>query len=70
MAEPVRFNSSFVKSASYVGGVLLVTLANGGTYRYHNVPEDVWTEFQAAPSAGKYFGERIKRHYGGEKVEA
>lgn len=42
---------------------LAVTFTNGKKYIYDDVPPDVATEFQTAPSQGAYFNWRIRDQY-------
>lgn len=42
---------------------LFVTFHNGRSYQLENVPRDVYDEFVAADSKGRFFNERIKGQY-------
>jgi hypothetical protein len=44
-------------------GILDVEFRSGKTYRYSNVPYDIWNAFISAPSAGKFFNSTIKGVY-------
>lgn len=41
---------------------------SGQLWQYRDVPEYVWYEFCAAPSAGKYFNANIKNQYAGTRI--
>lgn len=60
-----RFDSSAIASAGYddEASTLEVEFASGGIYCYRLVPARVWRELRAAPSAGRYFAERIRDVY-------
>lgn len=49
---------------------LYIKFKNGGTYRFAEVPAEVWKEIQSAPSTGKFIHARIKGTYKSEKVSA
>lgn len=60
-----RFESSVIASAGYdaIHGVLDVEFTSGVVYRYSLVPPSVWRALREAPSAGRYFGARIRDVY-------
>lgn len=43
---------------------------NDRVYHYHNVPPEVYAEFEAAESKGSFFYSRIKGQYGFTRIEA
>ena len=43
--------------------VLFVTFHDGDTYRYFDVPPEVYDEFLAAESKGGFFAAKIRGHY-------
>lgn len=43
--------------------ILTVEFGSGEPYRYHQVPERVWREFQASSSQGQYFNTNIRDLY-------
>jgi hypothetical protein len=45
-----------------------IEFRSGKTYRYLNVPMDVWNDFTQAPSAGFFFTKRIRDQYKQEKL--
>ena len=49
-------------------GELHVEFKNGSRYLYSNFPMALYEEFLAAPSAGKFFAQKIKGGYEGVKV--
>lgn len=61
----VEFESAVVASAGFDDRehVLEIVFTSGARYRYRLVSDRVWQEFRAAPSAGRYFSERIRDHY-------
>lgn len=42
---------------------LVIEFRKGRPYRYSDVPPEIWNDFVAAPSAGKYFAQYIKGQY-------
>lgn len=64
-SEPVTFQSSNIRSASYnlAERILEITFSNGGTYQYRNVPQEVFAGLLQAPSAGRYVARQIKNRY-------
>lgn len=58
-------NSSSISSAEYdtVDNVLSVTFNSGKTYRYADVPKEIYQELIEARSAGKFFQSYIKAQY-------
>ena len=57
--------SSLLKEVSYdpFMSVLSICFNNGGVYEYIDVPEKVYNELIAAPSAGKFFHNNIKYNF-------
>ncbi len=56
-------SSSVIAAIGYDASrrVLTVVFRDGrGTYRYFDVPPEVWEAFQAAPSKGTYLNETFK----------
>ena len=49
--------------------VLEVEFASGAVYRYLNVSLDVFEDFRAARSKGRFFNEQIKDAFPWEQVE-
>jgi hypothetical protein len=48
---------------------LLVEFANGGVYRYSDVPVEIWRGFQRADSAGKFLAAEVRGKFKSAKVE-
>lgn len=62
--------SSDILSIDYRDGNLSVVFRKGNRlYIYKGVPPDVWQEFLAADSKGKFFREAIRDKYPFKKVE-
>ena len=59
VVEP-RKKSSIIVNYSYSGGSLTITLKDGKTVEYHNVPLSVYQGLAAASSAGQYWNEQIR----------
>lgn len=43
--------------------ILHVEFRSGKTYKYADLPMDIWNAFISAPSAGKFFNSTIKDVY-------
>ncbi len=69
--EHRSLESSFLKSAAYDPGLLLleVKFKNGKTYRYADVPEELFNQLCAADSCGKYLNSEIKGKFTVVQVE-
>jgi hypothetical protein len=65
-----ELNSSMLNSADYnsVERELTIEFSNGDEYKYKDVPEEIFVELSASPSAGKYFLAKIKNKFEYEKV--
>lgn len=63
--------SSVVKAAGYdpERHVLEVEFPSGDVYRYVRVEPRVFHAFMTADSKGRFFNERIREAYEGERVE-
>ena len=48
--------------------VLEVEFGGGGVYQYQAVPKQIFEEFMAAPSMGRYFYSNIRDRFQTEKV--
>jgi len=57
--------SSNIRSAGYdkESQTLEVEFASGAVYRYKNVPQQIYNEFNTASSKGKYFAKNIKHRF-------
>jgi hypothetical protein len=67
----VDLNSSNIKSACYntLLDELSVTFKNNVTYKYFDVPWEIFTKFRMSPSQGKFLGENISKIYAFKKIE-
>lgn len=63
-------NSSNIDQLRYDDqrGQMYIKFKNGRTYKYNDVPYDVWNQFISAPSIGKFFYSTIKDVYKGVQV--
>lgn len=59
-------DSSNVNRVGWDNGTLYVDFHKTGTYSYAGVPLDVYNEFIAAPSAGKFFIAEVKGKFAHE----
>jgi len=71
MAIPMHPVSS--SNISYIGydydtQELYITFVKGDTYKYDNVPEQVFKEFLEASSVGKYYIVNIRGQYTSNKI--
>jgi len=66
----IVFNSTMLNSAEYdqTEKTLTVEFSNGDEYKYKDVPEEIFNEFQSAQSAGKFFLAKIKNKFEYEKL--
>lgn len=64
-------NKQIVEKSSQIVGIgydpeahiLYIEFKRGSWYSYADVPENIYEEFRAAPSVGKYFFANIKGKY-------
>jgi hypothetical protein len=66
--QRVPVESSSIDSVGYDDEVLEVRFANGGVYRYFDVPPEVCLELLNATSKGRFFNRRIRGHYRCERL--
>ena len=66
-----QVKSSNIKMAGYDSptNTMRVQFSNGTEYDFVGVKSEVYAEFSAAKSQGKYFNANIKSKYTGSKVE-
>jgi hypothetical protein len=64
----MQVNSSHISDVEWEGGVLTVSFAKGGQYRYYDVPEGIFRELVSAPSVGKFFAANVEGTFESEKV--
>lgn len=62
--------SSNVKAIGYDDGALFVEFHGSGTYRYDKVPRQVFDDFLAAESAGRFFAANVRGKFGHKPVDA
>jgi len=43
--------------------VMSITFKTSGTYDYPEVPEEIYRNFEVAPSKGKYFNQVVRNFY-------
>jgi hypothetical protein len=60
--------SSNIASIGYDPPTLEVEFHHGGVYTYEGVPQEVYENFMAAPSKGRFFAENIKGKYPHQRV--
>jgi len=67
----VDLNSSNIKSACYdtLESELSITFKNNITYKYFDVPWEIFTKFRMSPSQGKFLGDNISKVYTYKKIE-
>ena len=63
----VDVESSHLAKAGHDGTDLLIEFKKGNTYRYYDVPVDVFEDLISAPSIGRFFNVEIRK--GGYKYE-
>ena len=66
----VTMFSSAIRTVEYdeVRQHLVITLANKRTYRYLDVPPEVYQQFLAADSKGRYYNDHIRDVYVYERL--
>jgi len=69
--ETISVESSHMATMGYEPDtkVLQIGFKNNTLYEYFDVPPNVWEEFKAAESKGKYLAKFIKGTYQYKKVE-
>ncbi len=69
MSEWQDVKSSNIAKTRYVDGNMDIQFTNGATYRYKDVPEEVFDELLKAESVGKFFFSKIKGKFEYEEVD-
>lgn len=66
-----KINSSTIRSTGYDEFTqdLEVEFCNGKTYRYHDVPYDLYVSFMRASSKGRFLNWRIKNMFPYTEIE-
>lgn len=70
---PIPMHPVESSNISYIGydydtQELYITFIKGDTYKYDNVPEQVFKEFLEASSVGKYYISNIRGQYTSNKI--
>jgi hypothetical protein len=60
--------SSNVSSVKRDGGDLIVTFKNGGSYRYEDVPDEVYVEYEKAESKGSFIARSLRGKFRTQKL--
>ena len=62
--------SSMIQSMGYDSSqeLLEIEFASGAVWQYHDFPPDMWEEFQAADSLGRYFKDNIRDCFHEEQI--
>jgi KTSC domain len=70
MPDMKKVASSNIDSIGYdkANKTLYVSFLSSGTYKFPDVPEEVFQGFEAAKSKGIYFAKAIRPNYEGSKV--
>lgn len=64
-----QVNSSLLESVDYnEDNSLTVSFKKGGTYKYVNVPEQIYMNMMSAESIGSYFLKNVKPNYKAVKI--
>jgi len=58
-----NLSSSMIQSAEWADEILTLTWSSGQSTSFRGVPQSVYDELIAAPSAGKYYHTNIKGKY-------
>jgi KTSC domain len=69
---PVEWSSRLLEAAAYDRSQALLQLSfrNGTSYRYSDVPAEVYDQLLLAESKGKYFNLHIRNRYVYTKISA
>lgn len=66
--HPVESSNISYIGYDYDTQELYITFIKGDTYKYDNVPEQVFKEFLEASSVGKYYISNIRGQYTSNKI--
>lgn len=66
--HPVQSSNISYIGYDYDTQELYITFTKGDTYKYDNVPEQVFKEFLEASSVGKYYISNIRGQYTSNKI--
>jgi lysyl-tRNA synthetase, class II len=69
---PLEWSSRLLEAAAYDRSQALLQLSfrNGASYRYSDVPAEVYDQLLLAESKGKYFNLHIRNRYAYTKISA
>jgi len=69
--DHVDINSTMIKSAGYeeATSVLEIAFNRGGLYHYLDVPKELFQEFLASSSKGRFFDKNIKDKFKTQKIK-
>jgi hypothetical protein len=68
--ERKKIESSTINTIEYYPEIQLleVEFKRGISYRYFDVPEDIYSDLMKAPSIGSFFNKNISKQYVYEKI--
>lgn len=66
--DMVTVDSSHIAKIGHDGTDLVVTFTTGASYRYSNVPADVFEDFLNADSKGEFLDTQIKGQYSYQRL--
>ncbi len=71
MVKRERLESSVIRSVGYDAsvGVMEIEFGSGEVYRFFAVPPSTHRALRDAPSAGRFFAERVRPVYPSEKLD-
>ncbi len=62
--------SSTINSIAYEGTELFVKFTSGSTYKYKDVPKELFESLKTAESKGRFFATNIKNNFEYERMPA
>lgn len=65
----IPVESSNIKAIGYEDDMVDIQFHNGGTYRYYNVPAEVYVKLYNSESKGRFFHKEIKGKYDCAKLK-
>lgn len=68
MVDYRQVESTNIDKVGYLNEDLYVKFKTGATYRYKNVPKNIYEDFLAAESKGRFMNELKKNKYEYERV--
>ena len=64
--EPIPVKSSAIGKIGYDDGNLFIKFLENGWYIFRNCPVNLFEEFRATASKGKFFNRHVKPYFHGE----